>query len=270
MSTIDYGQTAEDHQGLLVLVKHTGQALSQQKFRKVWDRTKKLNSVSIPGQNRNAWVRYKQHYPKENNEWGDFQAHRKVLGLISVGECRTVEEFEDLFDHYKNVKEEYASTLFNSRLIVFGMNRDGTPLEEEMDNPVLSLHSSQDKADSEDSGVTSDISPSDNVAMHEKPLLKETKSDPYGSVSKSSSEGKITFVGKKPLKKTRKQSSACLSVFSHIDTTWNAPLTETSQQQSYQRQHWGRGLVLSQYPRLFRFGGEVEGVYCVIILCVGG
>lgn len=42
MNTIDYGQTAEDHQSLLVLVKHTGQALSQQKFRKVWDRTKKL------------------------------------------------------------------------------------------------------------------------------------------------------------------------------------------------------------------------------------
>lgn len=212
MNTIDYGQTAEDHQSLLVLVKHTGQALSQQKFRKVWDRTKKLNSVSVPGQNRNAWVRYKQHYPKENNEWGDFQAHRKVLGLISVGECRTVEEFEDLFDHYKNVKEEYASTLFNSRLIVFGMNRDGTPLEEETDDPVISFHSSQDKADSEDSGVTSDISPSDNVALHQKPLLKETKSDPYGSVSKSRSEGKITFVGKKPV---RKQESSPMTVYQY-------------------------------------------------------
>lgn len=218
MNIIDYGQTAEDHQSLLVLVKHTGQALSQQKFRKVSDRIKKLCTVSIPGQKRNAWVRYKQHYPKENNDWGDFQAHRKVLGLISIGECSSVEEFEDLFDNYKSVKEEYASTLFNSRLIVFGMNRDGTPLEEEREDSVTSDHSSQERADSEDSGVTSDISPSEIVVENKKTQLKETKSDPYGSHSKNR-EGEITFI-KKPL---RKQESSPLYQHSPLSTPPGTP-----------------------------------------------
>nr|XP_022294206.1 trafficking protein particle complex subunit 9-like [Crassostrea virginica] len=218
MNIIDYGQTAEDHQSLLVLVKHTGQALSQQKFRKVSDRIKKLCTVSIPGQKRNAWVRYKQHYPKENNDWGDFQAHRKVLGLISIGECSSVEEFEDLFDNYKSVKEEYASTLFNSRLIVFGMNRDGTPLEEKREDSVTSDHSSQERADSEDSGVTSDISPSEIVVENKKTQLKETKSDPYGSHSKNR-EGEITFI-KKPL---RKQESSPLYQHSPLSTPPGTP-----------------------------------------------
>ena len=75
-------------------------------------------------------MKYKRLYPIENNEWGDFQAHRKILGLVSIGECSNLEEFEELFDSYKKVKEEYSETLFNSRLIIFGMNRDGSPLSE--------------------------------------------------------------------------------------------------------------------------------------------
>lgn len=214
MNVIDYGQTTEDHQSLLVLVKHTGLVLSQQKFRKLWERIQKLNTVSIPGQKRNAWVRYKQDYPKENNEWGDFQAHRKVLGLISVGECSTVEEFEELFDSYKCVKEEYANTLYNSRLIVLGMNRDGTPLSEEIDD-----QSSQERADSEDSGVTSDVSPSDSVVEPSKPFLKESKSDPSSSTTKDR-DGEITFINKNLLKK---QESSPLYSNSPISTPPGTP-----------------------------------------------
>ncbi|XP_071115106.1 trafficking protein particle complex subunit 9-like [Haliotis cracherodii] len=131
LSCVDYSQTAEDHQSLLVLVRHTGVRLKQQGFARAWERMKRLNCIHIQNQNRNIYVRYKRGYPKENNEWGDFQAHRKVLGLISVGYCSNHKEFEDLFDHYKRVKEEYANTIFNSRLVVFGMNTDGSPLVEE-------------------------------------------------------------------------------------------------------------------------------------------
>ena len=53
-----------------------------------------------------------------------------MLGLISVGLCSSHEEFESLFESYKSVKKEYASTIYNSRLIVFGMNRDGSPFTE--------------------------------------------------------------------------------------------------------------------------------------------
>ncbi|KAK7475910.1 hypothetical protein BaRGS_00032878 [Batillaria attramentaria] len=79
MSFVDYGQTASDHQSLLVLVRHTG-----------------------------------SHLP---------------TSLFNLGKCVDHEEFNDLFENYKKVKEEYATTIINSRLIIFGMNTDGSPLE---------------------------------------------------------------------------------------------------------------------------------------------
>ncbi|XP_062576163.1 trafficking protein particle complex subunit 9-like [Saccostrea cucullata] len=240
MSVIDYGQTAEDHQSLLVLVKHTGLTLSQQKFRKIWERIQKLSSVGIPGQKRNAWVRYKQNYPKENNDWGDYQAHRKALGLISVGECSTNEEFEELFESYRNVKEDYANTLFNSRLIVFGMNRNGTPLSEETeDDETKSDRVSPGRADSEDSGVTSDISPSENVTEPYKPALTETKSDPSSSSTKNS-EGKITFMSKKPVKK---QESSPLFQSSPISTPPGTPVFRRPHSNSFTKDSTGAEVI---------------------------
>ncbi|OWF53426.1 Trafficking protein particle complex subunit 9 [Mizuhopecten yessoensis] len=172
MSQIDYGQTAEDHQAFLILVRHTGQHLCNRSFNRAWERIRKLNCIAIPGQKRVAWVRYKRTYSKENNEWGDFQAHRKVLGLVSIGQCTNSDQFEELFDNYRKVKEEYASTLFNSRLFVFGMNTDGSPLsDEEKENCNLetgeksssgsSRSGKSSPVHSEDSGVTPDLSPTE-------------------------------------------------------------------------------------------------------------
>lgn len=49
------------------------------------------------------------------------------------------------------IKEDYASTIFNSRLIVFGMNRDGTPMEE--------IHSGEDQ--NQKSQTSCDLSDTD-------------------------------------------------------------------------------------------------------------
>ena len=104
MSVVDYGQAAEDHQSLLVLVRHTGSHLPTSIFNRMLERICRLTVVHVQGQNRNVTVRYKRSYPVENNQWGDFQAHRKVLGLISVGKCVDHEEFADLFENYKKVR----------------------------------------------------------------------------------------------------------------------------------------------------------------------
>lgn len=130
MSFADYSQTAEDHQSFLILVRHTGEKISSKTFNRTWERIRKLRCVKVPGHDRRIYLRFKRAYPIENNEWGDFQAHRKVLGLLSVGSCSDVTEFQGLFERYKKIKEEYSGTIFNSRLIVFGMNRDGTPLQD--------------------------------------------------------------------------------------------------------------------------------------------
>ncbi|ESO85285.1 hypothetical protein LOTGIDRAFT_130513 [Lottia gigantea] len=134
MSFIDYGQTAEDHQSLLVLVRHTGTHITNHTFLPAWERVRKINCIHVEGQKRNVFVRYKRTYPVENNTWGDFQTHRKVLGLVSIGKCSTSAEFEALFEDYKKMKENYANTIYNSRLIVFGMNTDGTPFLNENTN----------------------------------------------------------------------------------------------------------------------------------------
>lgn len=166
MSCIDYSQTAENHQCLLILVKHVGTLLKTKTFLYLWERIRRVSMVRIPNQQRTIWLRYKRMYPVDNNEWGDFQAHRKVLGLICIGKCHNMKEFEETFESYKKIKEDYANTIFNSRLILFGMNRDGTPLEEinssDTDNSP-STSNSQDSShvlDAENLSSTSDKSPS--------------------------------------------------------------------------------------------------------------
>ena len=139
MASVDYNQTTEDHQSILVLIRHTGTKMMRKHFSQCWERIGQLECIAIPGQSRNVWVRYKGQYSKENNEYGDFQAHRKALGLISVGRCSTQQEFDELFECYKQEKEVYSGTLINSRLLVLGMNIDGSPLTEEQRNKIRDM-----------------------------------------------------------------------------------------------------------------------------------
>ncbi|XP_053381871.1 E3 ubiquitin-protein ligase UBR5-like [Mercenaria mercenaria] len=137
METVDYSQTAEDHQSFLVLIRPTGKLLTWKHFSRCWDRICQLDCVAVPGQKRDMYIRYKRAYSKDNNEWGDFQAHRKALGLISIGRCSTESEFDELFESYKKEKEHYSETLYNSRLIVFGMNTDGSEINEEQQKSFM-------------------------------------------------------------------------------------------------------------------------------------
>ncbi|XP_005094615.1 trafficking protein particle complex subunit 9 isoform X2 [Aplysia californica] len=147
MQYVDYNQTAEDHQSLLVLVLHVGSQLHTQQFHRAMDKISRVDCIHVQGQKRNITVRYKKNYSVEFNSWGDFQTHRKVLGLIAIGKCADHTEFEDLFASYKSVKEEYAPTIINSRLVVFGMNTDGSPLTNETEN--VEVTSDSDRTDSE-------------------------------------------------------------------------------------------------------------------------
>lgn len=139
MASVDYSQRTEDHQSFLVLIKQTGSKMLRKHFTQCWDRICQLECIAIPGQARDMWVRYKGHYSKENNEFGDFQAHRKALGLLCVGRCSTEREFDELYQCYRDEKDTYSSTMINSRLIVFGMNIDGSPLTEEQRNKIRDI-----------------------------------------------------------------------------------------------------------------------------------
>lgn len=70
-------------------VTFLGEELPQKNFCKLFDRINKINNIKIVdslGVNRNVWARYIKDYPVGNNDWGDFQTHRRLLGLITIGE----------------------------------------------------------------------------------------------------------------------------------------------------------------------------------------
>ena len=72
------------------------------------------------GTTRDIWVRYIRDHPVENNDWGDFQTHRRLLGLITVGKFETQNELNELCRVHESLKVKYTSTLFDSRCILFG------------------------------------------------------------------------------------------------------------------------------------------------------
>lgn len=42
------------------------------------------------GNERVIWARYLKEYPVGNNDWGDFQTHRRLHGLITLGNLSTI------------------------------------------------------------------------------------------------------------------------------------------------------------------------------------
>ena len=77
-------------------------------------------------QQRRLSLRYDRYYTQENNEWGDFQVHRKVLGLVCFAKCNNENEINELKKLYEGVKQQYNGTIFDSRLVIFGVDqKDG-------------------------------------------------------------------------------------------------------------------------------------------------
>uniref|UniRef100_A0A8C8ICV9 Trafficking protein particle complex subunit 9 n=1 Tax=Oncorhynchus tshawytscha TaxID=74940 RepID=A0A8C8ICV9_ONCTS len=120
MSVPDYMQCAEDHQTVLVVVQPVGIVPEDQFFR-IYKRIASVAQVSIRDSQRNLYIRYRHHYLPENNEWGDFQTHRKVVGLISVTTCGSAKEWPQTLDRFHSQKEVFGATLYDSRLLVFGL-----------------------------------------------------------------------------------------------------------------------------------------------------
>ncbi|KPP67963.1 hypothetical protein Z043_113394 [Scleropages formosus] len=113
-------QCAEDHQTVLVVVQPVGMVPEDHFFR-IYKRIISVNQVSIRDSQRLLYIRYRHHYPPENNDWGDFQTHRKVVGLIAVTTCSSAKEWPQTFDRFHGQREVFGATLYDSRLLVFGL-----------------------------------------------------------------------------------------------------------------------------------------------------
>lgn len=132
MSHPDYEQYSHDHAALLVLVRSIGSLLKN--FPRVFDKISKVTNIKVTdsgGNVRSILVRYVKEHPLENNDWGDFQTHRRLLGLISVGKYDTQQELNEICRVHESLKVKYTSTLFDSRCILFGPTKEAPITESE-------------------------------------------------------------------------------------------------------------------------------------------
>lgn len=122
MSHPDYDQEAHHHGALLILVRGIGHA-KPRSLQRIFERIQRVNNVRIndaTGQTRDIWVRFVRDHPIENNEWGDFQTHRRLLGLVTVGAFETQTELSELCRVHESLKVKYHTTLYDSRCVAFG------------------------------------------------------------------------------------------------------------------------------------------------------
>ena len=75
----------------------------------------------------------------ENNEWGEFQRHRQLLGLVSVGGFTTHQELEELKRLHRTNVAKYKTGVLDSRLIALNLankpkDASDNKFEDERDN----------------------------------------------------------------------------------------------------------------------------------------
>ncbi|XP_012285614.1 protein brunelleschi [Orussus abietinus] len=123
MSHPDYEQTAHDHAALLLLLKPVGVIIKQKTVTRLCERIVKSGSrftVDSAGVTREILARFVREHPVENNDWGDFQTHRRLLGLITFGKYDSQTELNELCRLHETLKVKYSATLYDSRAILFG------------------------------------------------------------------------------------------------------------------------------------------------------
>ena len=140
MAFPDYGQTSADHRRGLLLILPVGSKLNLGQFAKIRDRISGVTKVTISGNTpnpnpkenypdpdgppRNFRVRYTHAYPNENNEWGEFQLHRSLIGVICVGGYSTPQELCELSRLHDVAKAKYSKTVLDTRLVAIGVNSE--------------------------------------------------------------------------------------------------------------------------------------------------
>ncbi|XP_034178106.2 trafficking protein particle complex subunit brun [Osmia lignaria lignaria] len=124
MSHPDYEQTAHDHAALLLLLRPIGTQIKQKTVTRLCERIIKAGSrfslTDSTGGTREILARFVREHPVENNDWGDFQTHRRLLGLITFGKYDNQAELNELCRVHESLKVKYSATLYDSRAVLFG------------------------------------------------------------------------------------------------------------------------------------------------------
>ncbi|XP_043670547.1 protein brunelleschi [Vespula pensylvanica] len=131
MSHPDYEQTAHDHAALLLLLRPIGTQIKQKTVSRLFERIIKAGSRftvrDSSGNTREILARFVKEHPVENNDWGEFQTHRRLLGLITFGKYDNQTELNELCRLHETLKVKYSATLYDSRAILFGPLESNNP-----------------------------------------------------------------------------------------------------------------------------------------------
>lgn len=172
MSHPDYEQFSHDHAALLVLVRPLGSLLRPHTFARLFERIGRVNTVRVTdgaGHTRSILVRYVREHPVENNDWGDFQTHRRLLGLITIGKYDSQQELNEICRVHESLKVKYTTTLYDSRCILIRPSSDlDSPTEPETSSSSTSSTTTSGADPPASEGPSKDISP-EEVAPLRKP-----------------------------------------------------------------------------------------------------
>ncbi|XP_062121114.1 protein brunelleschi [Drosophila sulfurigaster albostrigata] len=122
MSRLDYEQNALHHSCLLVLLRGVGPSRARI-LQRAFEKVRRVNNIKVTdssGVVRTIYFRFIHEHPVEHNDWGDFQTHRRLLGLITIGKFENQTELNELCRHHESLKVRYGGTLYESRAIFFG------------------------------------------------------------------------------------------------------------------------------------------------------
>ncbi|OQR69511.1 protein brunelleschi-like [Tropilaelaps mercedesae] len=128
MSIADYQAAFEDHSAVLVLLLY--QRLDDQRNEAVQNvvrRIKKVRAVrsaDVPGVN----VKYVSEYSSKRNDWQQFQAHRAVRGVITVGEYRP-RGVQAALNKHGDLVDPYEKTVLETRCVFVGKDVPVHPSE---------------------------------------------------------------------------------------------------------------------------------------------
>lgn len=128
MSRLDYEQNALHHSCLLVLLRGVGPSRARI-LQRAFEKVRRVNNIKVTdssGTVRTVYFRFIHDHPVEHNDWGDFQTHRRLLGLITIGKFENQTELNELCRHHESLKVRYGSTLYESRAIFFGPDAHST------------------------------------------------------------------------------------------------------------------------------------------------
>jgi hypothetical protein len=145
MSAPEYDQRAEDHRAILILLRvlndqdHDSSNADSSKRHHFWNailqQVEQIEEIRISepglGYERVVRLRFKRHeYPLVNHEWGDFQAHRRLYGLLSFGLIgESIVDSSRLYERHTTTAQSYAG-LLDSRCFLLTPDRTSVHIDQ--------------------------------------------------------------------------------------------------------------------------------------------